>query len=162
MAPGTLPWAHAHATAGVGTIPSVDTEAPSAHSPATRAASSIGPDSRGSRPRTYGPGPSTRAAARPRATTSSGVRSTLAAPRTPSVPNLSVMLRGSALGVLRGLAGLLEAVLLGLLLAGIASEEAGLLQRCAQLGIELDQRAGDAHAQRAGLTRRATAGNRRE
>ena len=53
-------------------------------------------------------------------------------PRTPSVPNRSATggrARRSALGVLRSLAGLLEAVLLALLLARVAGEEAGLLQR---------------------------------
>ena len=45
---------------------------------------------------------------------------------------------GSALRVLRSLAGLLEAVLLALLLASVASEQPGLLERRAQLGIELD------------------------
>ena len=59
--------------------------------------------------------------------------------------------RGSALGVLRSLAGLLEAVLLRLLLARVAGEEAGLLERGPQLGVELDEGTGDAEAQRAGL-----------
>ena len=44
---------------------------------------------------------------------------------------------GSALGVLGGLPGLLEAVLLRLLLALVAREEAGPLERGAQLGVEL-------------------------
>ena len=59
---------------------------------------------------------------------SSAVSSTLATPRTPSVPKRA---RATALplGVLRRLAGLLQAVLLGLLLAGVAREEAGALQR---------------------------------
>ena len=63
----------------------------------------------------------------------------------------------SALGVLRGLAGLLEAVLLALLLARVAREEAGLLELGAQLGVELDERPGDAEAQGAGLARDAAA-----
>ena len=70
-----------------------------------------------------------------------------ARPRTPSVPKRSK----SALGVLRSLTGLLEAVLLAFLAAGITSEEAGLLQEAALLGIQLDERAGDAHPQCAGL-----------
>ena len=67
----------------------------------------------------------------PSARASSGVSSALATPRTPSVPKRSAMRGpgGSALRVLRRLAGLLEAVLLALLLAGVAGEEAGLLQR---------------------------------
>src|SRR5688572_1206840 len=102
----------------------------------------MGPERRVSRPtRKRRPG-STRAAARPRASTSSGVSSTLATPRTPSVPNRRVMprTRELSLGVLRGLAGLLEAVLLRLLLARVTREEARLLQRRTLLGVELDER----------------------
>src|SRR6266540_512682 len=58
---------------------------------------------------------------------------------------------GSALGVLRSLAGLLEAVLLALDHAGVAGEETALLQLGPQLDVELDQGPGDAVAQRAGL-----------
>ena len=43
------------------------------------------------------------------------------------------------LGVLRGLAGLLEAVLLRFLLAGVAREEPGLLEKRPLLGVELDE-----------------------
>ena len=51
------------AMAGVGTTPTSITFAPSAHRPATSAASTIGPDRRVSRPMTNGPSePSTRAA----------------------------------------------------------------------------------------------------
>ena len=60
--------------------------------PAANAACSIEPEMRVSRPTSTGP-PSTRAAARPRATTSSGVRSALATPRTPSVPKRRVRAR---------------------------------------------------------------------
>ena len=79
-----------HATAGVGATPRVVTCAPSAARPATSAASSSGPDSRVSRPTTNRSAPSTRAAARPSASTTSGVRSRFATPRTPSVPNFSI------------------------------------------------------------------------
>ena len=58
-----------------------------------------------------------------------------------------------SLGVLRRLAGLLEAVLLAFLLPRVAGEEAGLLEVGAQLGVELDERTGDAVAQGAGLAR---------
>src|SRR4029078_5308814 len=63
----------------------------------------------------------------------------------------------SALRVLRSLAGLLEAVLLGLLGAGVPAEEPGLLQLGAELGVELDEAAGDAQAEGAGLAGGATA-----
>jgi len=63
--------------------------------------------------------------------------------------------RRSALRVLRCLAGLLEAVLLALLATRVASEQAGLLQRGAGLGIELDE---EANARRA--TRISTAKSR--
>src|SRR5690606_4598105 len=117
---------------------------------------------------------STRAAARPRARTSSGVSSALATPRTPSVPKRSVIVPpcrtrrhpagdrrdrprtasvDSALGVLRSLAGLLEPVLLGLLLPGVAGEEARLLEDGTEVGVDLDESAGDAVAQGAGLAR---------
>src|SRR5690606_38862853 len=56
-----------------------------------------------------------------------------------------------ALGVLRGLAGLLQAVLLGFLLAIVSREEPGPLEDGTQLGIELDERPGDAEAHGAGL-----------
>src|SRR5688500_15043628 len=61
----------------------------------------------------------------------------------------------SALGVLRRLAGLLQAVLLRLLLACVAGEEAGLLERRALLGVELGKGAGDAEAEGTGLARHA-------
>ena len=77
------------------------------------------------------PGSRTPAPGRPhvaRRSASSGVRSALARPRTPSVPN-SRPTAASALRVLGCLAGLLQAVLLALVGAGVAGEEAGLLQR---------------------------------
>src|SRR4029450_4183121 len=57
----------------------------------------------------------------------------------------------SALGVLGSLAGLLEPVLLALALAGVAGEEAALLQLGPQLDVEVDQGPGDGVAQGAGL-----------
>src|SRR4029453_7342054 len=57
----------------------------------------------------------------------------------------------SALGVLGRLAGLLEPVLLALDLAGVAGEEATLLQLGPQLLVEVDQGPGDGVAQGAGL-----------
>src|SRR5262245_55920750 len=152
----------ANATAGVGATPRSSIETPSLAKPAHNAACNIGPEIRVSRPTAIVDAPSTRAAARPSASTSSGVRSTLATPRTPSVPNRSVTRRlRLPLGVLRRLAGLLEAVLLRLLLARVAREEAGLLDLRARLRVELGERTGDAEAQGAGLTRDAAAGARR-
>ena len=59
-----------------------------------------------------------------------------------------------ALGPLRGLAGLLQAGLLALDHAGVAGEEALALERHAQLGVGLDERAGDAVPRGAGLSAR--------
>src|SRR3954468_19097959 len=63
----------------------------------------------------------------------------------------------SALRVLRGLAGLLEAVLLAFLDPRVTGEEAGLLQRRAVVRVVRDERPGDAEAQRAGLAGDAAA-----
>ena len=90
-APHTSSQAEALATAGVGATPRRSTSTPSEASPAASAASSIGPDRLVSRPITNLGPPSTRAAARPSAVTSSGVSSAFASPRTPSVPNRRVM-----------------------------------------------------------------------
>src|SRR4051795_280369 len=149
------------AIAGVGRTPARSTSAPALDSPATTAASSISPLARGSRPTTAtgrevpSRSASTLAAARATERANSGVRSALARPRTPSVPkrrpmNDSLAPCGSALGVLRRLAGLLEAVLLALGDAGVAGEEAGLLQRRTVLGLDLGEGTGDRQAQGTG------------
>src|SRR3954462_11871900 len=65
--------------------------------------------------------------------------------------------RALALGELRPLAGLLEAGLLALLHARVAREEAAALELRAEVGIGVDERAGDPVAQRAGLGRDAAA-----
>src|SRR2546421_5675965 len=124
------------------------TSAPSADSPAASAASSIGPDRRVSRASTNGRStPRTRAAARPSASASSGVSSTLAKPRTPSVPKRSVMAPGRLpLGVLRRFAGLLQAVLLAFLLPGVAGQQPGLLHLGPQVGVERHEGPGDTQA----------------
>src|SRR5687767_10419523 len=86
---------------------------------------------------------------------SSAVRSRPATPRTPSVPKRRPNL---TLAVLRGLTGLLEAVLLALGGAGVTGQEAGLLQRRAvDLDVQDGQRTGQAHAQGAGLAGDAAA-----
>src|SRR5690242_2950748 len=63
----------------------------------------------------------------------------------------------SALAVLRGLAGLLQTVLLALGGAGVPSQEAGLLQRRTVIRVDLDERASDRQAQRTGLAGDAAA-----
>src|SRR5690606_22751175 len=78
--------------------------------------------------------------------------SVLATPRMPSVPNRTRApatgdTSASALGELRRLASLLEAVLLALLLPRIAGEEAGHLEVVALLGRNVGERAGDRHTQ---------------
>src|SRR5579875_292177 len=81
--------------------------------------------------------------------------------RVASVGRPSVTRAGarSALGVLRGLAGLLEPVLLALLHPGVPGEEAGLLQRGPALRVDEHQRPGDAQLQGAGLAGDAAAGD---
>src|SRR5262245_14538866 len=159
MAAGAACCTDHHATSGVGATPSSVTSAPSDARPALSAASSRGPDRRVSRPTAKWSPSSTRAAARPSARASSGVSSALATPRTPSVPNFSmgVSAPASTLRVLRSLAGLLEPVLLGLLLALVARQEARPLQRGAHLGVDLHQRPGDAEPQGPGLAGHAAA-----
>src|ERR1035437_6778145 len=155
-APGMSRSADNQAMAGVGRIPTSMTSAPSPASPAERAAWSIGPERRVSRPTTKDVARSFRAVARPRARTSSGESSALATPRTPSVPNRARPI-GLPLGILRCLAGLLQAVLLRFLLARVAGKEAGLLKRSPELGVHLDQRPGDAHTEGARLSGYAAA-----
>src|SRR6202035_850063 len=82
-----------------------------------------------------------------------------ARPLTPSVPKRRAT--WLALRVLRRLAGLLQAVLLGLLLPRVAREQSRLLERGAQLGVELDEGPCDPEAHRAGLARDAAAVDRR-
>src|SRR5215211_7468200 len=140
--------------------------------PAARADSNIGPDSRVSRTITTC-GRSTRvsaAAARPRATASSGVRSSPTGPRTPSVPNslrFAVREAGSiggapnagpsagaatsALRELRTLAGLLETRLAPLLAARVARQQPSALELPSQLRIDLAQGPRDAVTHRPGL-----------
>src|SRR5882757_3388450 len=151
-----------YATAGVGSTPARSTSAPAEASPAVTAASSISPLARGSRPTTAtgrcdrSLSASTRAADAAIAIPSSGVNSALARPRTPSVPN-SRPIRGSALAVLGRLAGLLQAVLLTFGGPCVPGEEAGGLERRTVVRVQLDQRPGNAQAQRAGLAGDAAA-----
>src|SRR5207247_11269661 len=61
------------------------------------------------------------------------------------------------LAELRRFAGLVETGLLALDDAGVARQEAGALERLAQVRIGLDERAGDPVADRAGLPARTAA-----
>ena len=122
-----------------------------------------GPERRVSRPITTRSPPSTRAAARPRARASSGVSSVLATPRTPSVPKRRAMRRARRDQRLE-YCGALRAFLRPYFL--LSFSRASRVRRPAffsvgpQLGIELDERPGDAHAQRAGLAGDAAAVDR--
>src|ERR1700689_4173237 len=73
----------------------------------------------------------------------------------PSVPNCTGM--RLPLRVLRSLTRLLEAVLLGLFLARVTSQESGLLQRRSNGLVDLEKRPRDAEAQGSGLTGHAAA-----
>src|SRR5919202_4008929 len=75
------------ATPGVGRTPRSITFAPPLAAPAAREDESIPPERRVSRPIEIGP-PKRRATARPSLRASSGIRPSLATPRTPSVPNV--------------------------------------------------------------------------
>src|SRR4051794_27618198 len=138
---------------GVGSTPPSSAWPPAADTPAASAASSISPDSRVSRTiRTCGASAAdVAAAARPRARARSAVRNSPATPRTPSVPNNVRITPCSALGELRALARLLEAGLLALLDASVARQEAAALELGAQGRVGLDERAGDAVAERSRL-----------
>src|SRR4029450_1521095 len=147
------------ATAGVGVTCNDLARTPCRARPSANACSRSGPDSRVSRPMRNVSPPSTDAATSPNSRTKSTVNSSYARPRQPSVPNRGIIgaeATGSALGVLRRLARLLQPVLLGFLLARIAREHAVLLECLTCVGIEHDQCASDAQAQRAGLPAHAT------
>src|SRR5437763_1094370 len=88
----------------------------------------------------------------------------LAEMTTPKAGLVRVGSTGSAraalpLGVLRRLAGLLQAVLLALLDPGVPGQEAGLLQRRAVLRVDQGERPGHAEAQCARLPGDAAAGD---
>src|SRR5438552_12206668 len=142
------------ATAGVGSTPATTALPPTDAMPRASAASSSTPDARVSRPTKMRPRPHQSVAARPSRSTSSTVRSSPTTPRTPSVPKYC---RAKLpLAELRRFARLVQPGLLALDDSGVARQEAGTLERHAQLGIGLDQRAGDAVPDGAGLAARAT------
>ena len=139
----------------MGATPPSSASPPPWDTPDASAASSIGPDSRVSRMiSTCGRSArASAAAARPSATASSALSASPATPRTPSVPNsfLATQAPKLTLRELRPLAGLLEPRLATLLGARVAGEHAAALELAAQLGIDLDKRAGDAVADGVGL-----------
>src|SRR4051794_9998542 len=146
------------ATAGVGRTPPRMQSPPTETTPRANASSSSRPEARVSRPTKTFCAPIHVAAARPRRSTSSGVRNSPTTPRTPSVPKyLRGTRRDLPLAELRGLARLVQAGFLPLHDACIAGEEAGALQGHAELRVDLDERTGDPVAHRAGLARRAAA-----
>src|SRR4029078_8626402 len=138
----TLRSSASSATAGVGSTPPRMQSPPAEMTPRAHASSSSAPEARVSRPTKTLAAPVHSAAARPRRSTSSGVRNSPTTPRTPSVPKYlrAMKLGGLPLAALRRLAGLVEAGLLALALARVARQEAGPLQRDAELGIHLDER----------------------
>src|SRR3954447_882156 len=146
--------------AGVGRIPPVSAAPPASAMPAATAASSISPDSRGSRMMsTRGwDTPIRWVAARASASARSALRKSPTGPRTPSVPNSRLATTPTlTLRELRPLAGLLEAGLLALLGPRVAGQEAAALELAAQVRVGHDQRARDPMPQRAGLGRDAAA-----
>src|SRR5437763_8006504 len=159
------PWRRTSSgAAGVGSTPASSASPPAAATPAAMADSSISPDSRLSRTiRTCGRSASTwRTAAWASRNANSAVRKCPARPRTPSVPNSWRAIAALALGELRPLTRLLEAGLLALLDARVASQEAAALELGAQVRVGVHQRARDAVAQRAGLGRDTAAVHRRD
>src|SRR5882724_346806 len=144
------------ATAGVGSTPASTALPPASTTPRANASSSSGPDPRVSRPTKTRPPFDQSVAALPSRSTSSVVRSSPTIPRTPSVPKYS-RTATLAFAELRCFAGLVEASLLALDDPGVPLEEAGALERLAQVRIGLDERAGDPVAHRPGLAARAAA-----
>src|ERR1051326_2351172 len=143
-----------YAAAGVGRMPPSTTSQPADRRPAERAAWRRSPERRVSRTITTDGWRCCErkvvAAARPRARAISGVRSRLATPRTPSVPNRRP--NGALpLGVLGGLASLLQSVLAALLGPGVPGRHAGPLEGDPELRVELHEGPGDGVADRPGL-----------
>src|SRR3954452_17089222 len=129
------------ATAGVGSTPATTALPPTEAIPRASDCSSSGPDARVPRPMKIRPRPDHNVAARPRRSTSSGVRSLPTTPRTPSVPKY--FRAKLPLAELRRLARLVQARLLALDDTSVARQEAGPLERNAQLRVRLDERSGD-------------------
>ena len=125
-----------------------------------------GPERRVSRPTTNGcSAPSTRAAARPSAVTSSAVSSAFASPRTPSVPKRRVMATRSQRAHRFEYCGALRAFLRPYLRRSFSRasrvRSPAFLSCGRASSVERDERAGDAEAERAGLAAHAAAVERR-
>src|SRR3954451_13794415 len=138
------------ATAGVGRTPPRIASPPTETTPRAKASSSSTPDPRVSRPTNTFDAPVHVAAARPRRSTSSGVRNSPTTPRTPSVPKYlrARVGKGLPLAELRRLARFVQAGLLALHDARVTRQEAGALQRHAKLRVDLHERPGDPVAHR--------------
>src|SRR5919108_2108074 len=146
------------ATAGVGRTPASTALPPAETTPRANASSSSGPDARVSRPTKTRPPFDQSVTARPSRSTRSGVRSRPTTPRTPSVPKYRRAMRATlALGPLRRFARLLQPGLLPLHDPRVPREEARALERDPDARIGLDEGAGDAVPDGAGLPRRAPA-----
>src|SRR6478672_9853749 len=143
------------ATAGVGSTPASTALPPASTIPRANASSSSGPEARVSRPTKTRPPFDQSVAALPRRSMSWGVRSSPTTPRTPSVPkNCRVIAATLALGELGSFTSLVKAGLLALHDAGVTAQEAGSLERLAEIRIGIDERAGDSVPDRSGLAAR--------
>ena len=157
-APGAVRAAATVATPGVGSTPRSTTSAPSVARPAENAAWNRGPERRVSRPTTKVGAGRIRAVARPRARASSAVSSSLATPRTPSVPKRA----GTWVALLRALdyrleyCGALRAFFRPYFFDSFSRasrvKRPGALERAAVLGVDVAEAARDAqaHARRPG------------
>ena len=149
---------------GVGSTPNEWASPPARVMPSTSAASSAGPDSRVSRPTRNGrPRRSARTAAAPSARRSAAVRSVSASPRTPSVPKRE---HARALRVYRlEYCGALRAFLRPYLRRSFSrasrARRPAFFSARPGLGVERDERPGDAEPDGAGLAADAAAVERR-
>src|SRR5213076_2615378 len=125
------------ATAGVGSTPPTMQSPPAETTPRAHASSRSMPLARVSLPTNTSAAPVQSDAARPSRSTSSGVRNSPTTPRTPSVPKYLRAKAGKQLPLaeLRRLARFVQAGLLALHDARVASQEAGALQRHAKLRV---------------------------
>ena len=147
------------ATAGVGSTPPRMQSPPAEMTPRANASSSSTPEARVSRPTKTFAAPVQSAAARPRRSTSSGVRNSPTTPRTPSVPKYLPsherrIYRLLNCGALRALCR--PAFLRSTTRASRVRKPARF-SGSAELGVDLDERTGDPVPHRAGLARGAAA-----
>ena len=147
------------ATAGVGRTPPRTAVPPAETIPRANASSSSGPEARVSRPTKTRPPPAQSVAARPSRSTSSGVRSSPTTPRTPSVPKYRRATRREATAwrTAAPCAPCAGRPSCARRCARHASGSPARLSGTRSSGFDLDERAGDAVADGAGLARRAAA-----